>query len=155
MKMAVRTLMVDDSLDARDTLRHHLECIGCEVVAETGATSQVLDLFRTLRPALVALRAGAPQAGGRRLETADLIRLIRNEDRTVPILVVGSPNLANGAEAPSSSEDLQGCVVSPLGASQLREMRSAIGELFGEPASAGPRIRAALPNRGSSAGCAS
>ena len=37
--MPVRVLMIDDSVFVRDVLRHHLECIGCEVVAEAENTS--------------------------------------------------------------------------------------------------------------------
>ena len=50
--MSVRVLMVDDSVLVRDVLRHHLECIGCQVMAEAENTMQALDLFRTVSPAL-------------------------------------------------------------------------------------------------------
>ncbi|MGH8013828.1 MAG: hypothetical protein ACREQ4_15165, partial [Candidatus Binataceae bacterium] len=43
--MPARVLMVDDTISVRDVLRHHLECIGCEVIAEAGNTLQALDLF--------------------------------------------------------------------------------------------------------------
>lgn len=154
-KMAVRTLIVDDSLDARGMLRHHLECIGCQVVAEIGATSQVLDLFRTLRPSLVALGADAAQVGPGRLEKAELIRLIRGEDRAVPILVVGAARPGDVGEAAFRSEDLKGCVVSPFEAPSLGEVRNRIGELFGEAAGGGPCVPPASPNRGRSASCPS
>ena len=62
--MSVRVLMVDDSVFVRDVLRHHLECIGCEVVAEAENTLQALDLFRTVAPTLVTLEVAVPHTGG-------------------------------------------------------------------------------------------
>jgi two-component system, chemotaxis family, chemotaxis protein CheY len=63
--MAVRVLMVDDSVFVRDVLRHHLECIGCEVVAEAENTAQALDLYRTVKPSLITLDITIPRTGGR------------------------------------------------------------------------------------------
>jgi CheY-like chemotaxis protein len=62
--MSVRVLIVDDSAMVRDGLRHHLQCIGCEVVAEAGDTLQALALFRTVSPSLVILDIAVPQTGG-------------------------------------------------------------------------------------------
>jgi len=61
--MPVRVLIIDDSVFVRDVLRHHLECIGCEVVAEAENTAQALDLFRTVAPTLVTLDVAVPRAG--------------------------------------------------------------------------------------------
>jgi CheY-like chemotaxis protein len=84
--MSVRVLMVDDSVFVRDVLRHHLECIGCEVVAEAENTMQALDLFRTVAPALVTLDVAVPHNGG--IGALALFRIMRSEDPGVPILVV-------------------------------------------------------------------
>lgn len=86
--MAVRVLMVDDSVFVRDVLRHHLECIGCEVVAEAENTLQALDLFRTVSPSLVTLDVAVPQTGG--IGALALFRIMRSEHPDIPVLVVSS-----------------------------------------------------------------
>lgn len=86
--MAVRVLMVDDSVLVRDVLRHHLECIGCEVVAEAENTLQALDLFRTVSPSLVTLDVAVPQTGG--IGALALFRIMRTENPDIPVLVVSS-----------------------------------------------------------------
>jgi two-component system chemotaxis response regulator CheY len=86
--MSVRVLMVDDSVFIRDVLRHHLELIGCEVVAEAENTLQALDMFRTVTPSLVTLDVAVPQTGG--IGALALFRLMRRENPDVPILVVSS-----------------------------------------------------------------
>jgi two-component system chemotaxis response regulator CheY len=86
--MSVRVLMVDDSVFVRDVLRHHLECIGCEVVAEAENTLQALDLFRTVAPNLVTLDVTVLHTGG--IGALALFRIMRTENPGVPILVVSS-----------------------------------------------------------------
>ena len=86
--MAVRVLMVDDSMFVRDVLRHHLECIGCEVVAEAENTLQALELFRTVAPTLVTLDVAVPDAGG--IGALALFRIMRRQDPAVPILVASA-----------------------------------------------------------------
>ena len=53
--MTVRVLIADSSPAARDILRHHLECGGCRIVAETETARQTIDLFRTIKPQVVTL----------------------------------------------------------------------------------------------------
>ncbi len=86
--MSVRVLLVDDSMFVRDVLRHHLECIGCEVLAEAENTMQALDLFRTVAPALVALGAAVSNAGG--VGALALFRIMRRENPEMPILVLSA-----------------------------------------------------------------
>lgn len=84
--MPVRVLMIDDSVFVRDTLRHHLECIGCEVVAEAENTTQALDLYRTVNPSLVTLDVTVPRIGG--IGPLALFRMIRADNPKIPILIV-------------------------------------------------------------------
>jgi two-component system chemotaxis response regulator CheY len=84
--MSVRVLMVDDSLFVRDVLRHHLECMGCEVVAEAANTGQALDLYRTVKPALVTLDVSVPRTGG--IGALALFRVIRLDNPQIPILII-------------------------------------------------------------------
>lgn len=86
--MSVRVLMVDDTVLVRDILRHHLECIGCEVVAEAENTLQALDLFRTVQPSLVTLDVAVPRIGG--IGALELFRVMRAENPDVSILVVSA-----------------------------------------------------------------
>ena len=86
--MPVRVLMVDDSVFVRDVLRHHLECIGCEVVAEAENTLQALDLFRTVAPTLVTLDVAVPHTGG--IGALALFRIMRTENPDIPILVISA-----------------------------------------------------------------
>lgn len=83
--MAVKVLMIDESVSARDVLRSHLECLGFAVVAEAENTTQGLNLFRTVKPALVTLDIGVPQGGG--IPALALFRLMRRLRPEMPILV--------------------------------------------------------------------
>ena len=56
--MTVRVLIADSSLITRDIIRHHLECGGCQVVAETETIGQTMDLIRTTSPSVVTLSIG-------------------------------------------------------------------------------------------------
>ena len=85
--MSVRVLIVDDSVIVRDELRHHLECMGCEVVAEAANTVQALALFRTVSPDLVIIDLAVPQTGG--IGALALLRIMRGENPSVQVLVLG------------------------------------------------------------------
>ncbi len=87
--MLMRVLMVEESLPVRDVMRHHLECIGCEVVAEAGDTTQALDLFRTVAPALVTLDIAVSRRGG--MGALALFRAMRTVNPQTPILIVSGP----------------------------------------------------------------
>jgi two-component system chemotaxis response regulator CheY len=84
--MSLRVLIVDDSVFVRDVLRHHLECLGCSVVAEAENTLQALDLFRTVTPDLVTLDVAVPQIGG--LGALALFRIMRTEHPNLAVLVI-------------------------------------------------------------------
>jgi len=83
--MSVRVLIVDELVMFRDELRHHLQCIGCEIVAEAANTFQALVLFRTVAPSLVILDIGVPQTGG--IGALALLRIMRSENPLVQVLV--------------------------------------------------------------------
>ncbi|HEX4210801.1 MAG TPA: response regulator [Candidatus Binataceae bacterium] len=86
--MPVRVLMVDDSVFVRDVLRHHLECMGCEVVAEAASSGQALDLYRTVKPALVTLDVSVPRTGG--IDALALFRVIRLDNPQIPVLIISA-----------------------------------------------------------------
>ena len=77
--MAVRVLIGDGSCAVRDAIRRHLECIGCDIVAEAGTAAQTLTLFRTIQPEIVALGLNLGHD-----EESSPIELIRQIKREVP-----------------------------------------------------------------------
>ncbi len=86
--MAVRVLLLDDSLLVRDLLRNHLECLRCSVVAEAESTLQALDLFRTVKPDLVILDVAVSETGG--IGALALLRIMRREIPDIPVLVISA-----------------------------------------------------------------
>ena len=90
--MAVRALIADGSPAVRDAIREHLECIGCEVVAEVETAAQALPVFRTVRPEIVTLGVGLAYGG--QATPIDLLRLIRNEAAKTSIVMIGAERLS-------------------------------------------------------------
>ena len=86
--MAVRTLIIEDSIPARNALRHRLEKVGCEIVAEAGDAIEGLKLFRMFIPDLVTLDLMMPRAEN--LNAKSLFRLIRSEAPQVAVIVISS-----------------------------------------------------------------
>ena len=127
--MSVRVLMVDDSVFVRDVLRHHLECIGCEVVAEAENTLQALDLFRTVSPTLVILDVAVPRTGG--IGALALFRLMRAENPDVPVLVVSATALPEIRKS-FIREGALDYVVKPFDASSFSHVRSRLTQVFPE-----------------------
>jgi len=125
--MTVRVLMIDDSVFVRDVLRHHLECIGCAVVAEAENTLQALDLFRTVAPSLVTLDVGVSQTGG--IGALALFRIMHRENPAVPILVVGTvapPEVRKSFLAEGALD----YVVKPFNAASFERVCSRMVRLF-------------------------
>ncbi len=109
--MAVRVLIADSSGVKRDVVRQHLECAGCEVVAEAQTASQAIDLFRTVRPQVVALDAGLPQSGG--VGSLELLRTIRKEAPDTSVIMLST----SGASANQHlflNEGAIDCLAEPL-----------------------------------------
>ena len=84
--MAVRVLVTDGSSDTRDTIRRHLECIGCEIVAEAETATQALALFTTVKPEVVIL--GADLRYGAQPNPLDLVCLIKREAPETSVLMI-------------------------------------------------------------------
>jgi DNA-binding NarL/FixJ family response regulator len=126
--MAVRVLVTDGSSAIRDTLRRHLECIGCEIVAEAQTAAQALPLFRTVRPELVILSANLDYAD--KANPIDLLRLIKREVPETSVLMItdetADPNAQNFRMAGAL-----GCFAPPFEfASLWRTLSSAHPELM-------------------------
>jgi two-component system chemotaxis response regulator CheY len=125
--MPGRVLMIDDALTVRDVLRHHLECIGCEVVAEAENTSQALVLFRTVRPSLVTMNVAVAQSGD--VNPLQLLRTMRAERPEVAILMVGSPQDCDLRQV-FMDEGALDFLTTPLRPASLERVRQELLELF-------------------------
>jgi CheY-like chemotaxis protein len=127
--MPVRVLMVDDSVFVRDVLRHHLECIGCEVVAEAENTLQALDLFRTVAPTLVTLDVAVPHTGG--IGALALFRIMRTENPDIPILVISASAFPEIRKA-LLREGALDYVIKPFDASSFEQVCNSLIRMFPE-----------------------
>jgi CheY-like chemotaxis protein len=127
--MPVRVLMVDDSVFVRDVLRHHLECIGCDVVAEAENTLQALDLFRTVAPTLVTLDVAVPHTGG--IGALALFRIMRTENPDIPILVISASAFPEIRKA-LLREGALDYVVKPFDASSFEQVCNSLIRMFPE-----------------------
>jgi two-component system chemotaxis response regulator CheY len=127
--MPVRVLMIDDSVFVRDVLRHHLECLGCEVVAEAENTIQALDLYRTVKPSLVTLDVTVPRNLG--MGPLALFRMIRADNPRIPILVVSAiafPEIRKSF----LREGALDYVIKPFDAESFVKLFSKISQIFPE-----------------------
>jgi len=109
--MAVRVLVTDGSSAIRDTIRRHLECIGCEIVAEAQTAEQALPLFRTVRPEIVIMSADLGYAD--QANPIDLVRLIKREVPESSVLMI------TGDAADPNAQDFRlagalGCFAPPF-----------------------------------------
>ena len=109
--MAVRVLIADSSAITRDIIRNHLECGGCEVVAETETVTQTSDLFRTTRPDVITLDIGLRKTNG--VDALSLFRMIRRESPATSIVIVNALAVT-GRPASLLREGALGCIVEPF-----------------------------------------
>jgi len=120
-------LMIDDSISGRDVLRHHLDCIGCEVVAEAENTQQALALFRTVAPSLVALEVGVPQTGG--IGALALVRIMRSERPDVRVLTMGTLAFPEVRKS-FLREGVLDYIIKPLDAHSFAQVHNRLEESF-------------------------
>ncbi len=127
--MAVRVLIADSSKDARDIIRQHFECGGCQIVAETETAAQAIDLFRTTRPQVVTLDIGLKSADGR--GALSVFRTIRRESPETSIVMV------NAAHRPDDTrvfvrEGALDCVVASFNNFTMEAMWTRLSEIYPE-----------------------
>jgi two-component system chemotaxis response regulator CheY len=144
--MPVRVLMVDDSVFVRDVLRHHLECMGCEVVAEAENTSQALDLYRTVKPSLVTLDVTVQRTGG--IGSLALFRMIRADNPQIPILIVSAISFPEIRKS-FLREGALDYLVKPFEADSFVNVCGKLSEIFPElnPLAQQPRYATPAANR--------
>lgn len=126
--MAIRVLITDGSPVIRDTIRRHLECIGCSIVAEAATAAQALPLFRTVRPEIVTL--GTQLTYGGQPNPFDLVRVIKRDAPDTSVLMFGSISSPEEAELFVRAGALE-CFVPPFEfASLWRTLSMAHPELM-------------------------
>jgi response regulator of citrate/malate metabolism len=128
-RMSIRVLLIDDSVFVRDVLRHHLECIGCDVVAEAENTLQALALFRTVQPNLVVLDAAVPQTGG--IGSLALVRIMRSENANVSVLIIGDVALPEVRKS-FLREGALDYILKPFNANAFAHLRRRLEETFAQ-----------------------
>ena len=127
--MAVRVLIADSSGMTRDIMRNHLECGGCQVVAETETVTQTIDLFRTTQPDVVTLDIGLRNGNG--FDALSLFRMIRRESPDTSVVIVSA------SQAPDNNrvylrEGALECIVEPFDSYGLERMWRRLSDLYPE-----------------------
>lgn len=90
--MPVRTLLVEDSVSAREMLKQKLEAIGCEIVAMAADSATALELIRKLQPQLMTLDLIMPETGS--LHAKELFRIVRKEMPEVAVIIISAQSNA-------------------------------------------------------------
>jgi CheY-like chemotaxis protein len=127
--MAVRVLIADSSGITRDIMRNHLECGGCQVVAETETVAQTIDLFRTTRPNVVTLDIGLRAANG--LEALSLFRMIRREAPDTSVVIVSASQAPDDQRVYLKEGALE-CIVEPFDSYGLERMWRRLSDIYPE-----------------------
>src|SRR5438874_11345635 len=92
--MPVQVMIVDDSASSRTLIRHHLEGLGCKVVAEAENACEALRLYDVLagleaqRPNFVTLDLVMQHVDG--VDALTAFRELRRKDPSIPILIISA-----------------------------------------------------------------
>ncbi|MGB8414128.1 MAG: response regulator [Candidatus Binatus sp.] len=110
-------------------MRSHLECGGCQVVAETETVAQTIDIFRTTRPDVIALDAGLHSARG--VDALSLFRTIRRESPATTIMIVSAPQSAD-AQRTYMREGALECIAGPVDRLGLKRVWRRLSDVYPE-----------------------
>jgi two-component system, chemotaxis family, chemotaxis protein CheY len=127
--MAIRVLIADSSGMTRDIIRNHLECGGCQVIAETETVAQTIDLFRTTRPDVVTLDICLRGAEGN--DALSLFRTIRRESPDTSIVIVSASQSPDDQRIYLREGALE-CIVEPFDSVGLARMWRHLADLYPE-----------------------
>jgi CheY-like chemotaxis protein len=127
--MAVRVLIADSSGITRDIIRNHLECGGCQVVAETETVAQTIDLFRVTRPDVVTLDVALRSERG--LDALSLFRTMRRESPETSIVIVSASQSPDDQRIYLREGALE-CIVEPFDSLGLERMWRKLSEIYPE-----------------------
>jgi two-component system chemotaxis response regulator CheY len=129
--MSVRVLIADSSGLRREIIRQHLQCLGCAVVAEAGTASHALNLFRTVRPDVVALEAELPRAGDLDLDGLALFRAIHQEAPATAVIMLSAADAAETGRA-FLSEGALDCIAEPFDSAGFARMWRSLSAVYPE-----------------------
>jgi len=127
--MTVRALIAHSSGITRDIMRSHLECGGCEVVAETETVAQTIDIFRTTRPDVIALDIGLRSAKG--VDALSLFRTIRREAPAASIVIVTASHSADDHRIYRREGALE-CIAEPFGSYGVARVWRRLADVYPE-----------------------
>jgi CheY-like chemotaxis protein len=127
--MAVRVLIADSSGITRDIMRNHLECGGCQVVAETETVTQTIDLFRTTNPDVITLDIGLRSTNG--LDALSLFRMVRRESPETSVVIVSASRAPEDNRVYLKEGALE-CIVEPFDSYGLERMWRRLSDLYPE-----------------------
>jgi DNA-binding response OmpR family regulator len=103
--------------------------MGCHVVAEAETGSQTINLFRTVRPQLVALDLGIRPSGD--VDALAVFRAIRSEAPEVSVLVISGSSDAEKVRI-FLKEGALDCIVEPFDSVGLEHMWRTLSRQFAE-----------------------
>ncbi len=121
-------------------MRSHLECGGCQVVAETETVAQTMDIFRTTRPDIIALDIGLRSAKG--VDVLSLFRTIRRESPAASIVIVTASHSAYDRRIYLRDGALE-CIAEPFGSYGLARVWRRLSDVYPEL----KRVDEAAPGR--------
>lgn len=127
--MPVRVLIADSSMITRDIIRNHLECGGCEIVAETETVGQTMDIFRTTQPNVVTL--DVTLRGSNSVSALTLFRLIRKESPATSVVIVGAAQQPDNQRIFMKEGALE-CIVEPFDSFGLERMWRRLSAIYPE-----------------------
>lgn len=127
--MTVRVLIAHNSRVTRDVIRNHLECGGCQVVAETGTVGQTIDIFRTTRPDVIMLDAGLLSEKGS--DGLGLFRTIRRESPETSVFVTSASQPADHRRTYLREGALE-CIAEPFDSLGLERLWRRLSEVHPE-----------------------
>lgn len=148
--MAVRALIAEDSRSIRNAIRLHLECVGCDVVAEVGTAAQALQLVRTVRPDVVALDPSIPGFDG--TDQVSLFHEIRKAAPQTRILVLSGNADPIQDEAVFLREGALGYIPGPFGSASFDRLWRALSSVYPELRDHGFAARLSQPLAGQPSG---
>lgn len=136
--MPVRVLIADGSGFSRDMVRRHLECGGCHVIAEAETAAQAVNLFRTVRPDVVAMDVGLPRAGD--LDALSVLRTIRREAPGVNVIMLSAASAPEASRREFLDEGALDCIAEPIDGVGFEKIWRRLAEAYPELPRANPAI---------------
>jgi two-component system, chemotaxis family, chemotaxis protein CheY len=120
--VTVRVLIVDDTIGAREAIRHMIESAEMSVAGEAANGVEAVARYRELRPDLVTMDLVMPEMSG--TEAAREILRLDPQARIVAVSGLSQPSVMAEAE----EVGMVGFVPKPVDAAELvNEIRSALG----------------------------